>query len=1159
MTGRAAFSARKFATSNAGNRGSGSDLRNPTSSEGSKISENKFTNTATELTRNSKYVVSKLAASPLALFGSNTTDIKGQIDEHTGHGLLASDELIHIWKYDSPDSIPNTIQIPVIPPNNGFAPLAVLVSPAAGSSEPGLVSINSHTGYIRFYENVGEASSFGLLHHFKGIEFQLSLYDHESIQIAENVEPAGIILTTSTGRVILLSLRNSAGKPFISSSEIVHRQTGFFSTSLASYKHIVSINAAAILGHGERVMTTITRGGDFQVWSCARDGQSKQVYQNDLLPTLVDHVKDLYPAAVNSLEILDMTILPNFKDQDAFLVLTSFSNGSNETFYLLFTIRKDIDQLLIVSAYKLNTFTSPYNKQPRLYVPAPGTTGFILFDNSVVLSELVQKLDHTSSLKKRWEDIVTFKSDIGFIGAGPEDQVITDGSVSKLSSLNVIAARTGILKIDRLQTVEEPDENPIEEGSYLKSHVEQAIFYGGNTQNPIKFDFSDEINIDSQRIENDLLQVSEEILNSKSSYLPPRLSSLQDHLDLRKRNLEKLLRYTAFNFNDIIDDRVKFQLIASLEKATAAKNFHQVVSSYQFNEKLSNIINKSFSTGFDELLLHHLDQINSVVSDILKQTSKVTGLEIIAAEIAAGVYYSVLEAEKEYRYDLFNLDLSKSGLVEPWYTTDSIAVHIDEAFTKLIPVSKDASDTDTSKRLITLTEILFYNYQQKISWLEAQSPKTKAIKDTLSNDQNIYQARSGVWTKSLILVGAKTEALAIAETYNDLKSLVEISEDDRENTKDEELNHVLLRFDHYFHKFGYEFAQTLYNYYISSGKYQVLLLSFQQYAEFLQRFFTENDHGEISWIRDILDGDFAKASSVLYDVSQTNDESQGKRHLQLSIAKLGALAAIGDEGRNNHNDVLLDDIQQQLDYVEVQNIAITQLSEFMRSDSDPSAQIDSISREVLKPFYKDQQFTIIEDSFKRALGRLLSNKSLSVSELVDIFTLLSTNDDNKANHFYALKLLHLSNLSNDEKLLSEKLVWKRALLSDDWEHILNLTHKTDDFIKEKAEETVLFVTLEKLFQDKLYLPNAGYSVSLPNIDELLKDVDDQALLSRFKYIGGNEVFKLHQEFSHENEVIQNLRALGIEKWIKALIGTSHERSGALEVVNYNTLTIESNE
>lgn len=1168
MAQKISFGARKVASPDVSSRGSQTDFGKQSNSDDSRVQlQHQFTNAATELTRSSKYVVSKLAASPTALFGSNSLELQGSIDDRTGHGLLISDELIYTWNYNSSDSIPNTIQIPVVPSNNGFPPLVILVLPSAGSKEPGVVSVNSHTGHIRFYENVGEASSFGLLQHFKGIDHQISLYDRETIEIAENVEPAGVLLTTSTGRVILLSLRNSAGKPFISSSQIVHRQTGFFSTTLSPSRHIVSVKAGAILGQGERIITTVTRGGDFQVWSCARDGQSRQIFQKELLSTLVEHVGELYPNATRELEILDMCLLPNFENQDAFLVLSSFPNCPNETFYLLFTIRKEADQLLIVSAYKLNTYTTPYSDKPKLYVPAPGTTGFIVFDNSVVLSELVSKLDHTSSLKKKWEDIITFRSNIRFIGSGAEDQTTNNGVISRLASLYLIAGQTGVLRVDHLNTLEgEIAEDSIVTGSFLKSHIEQAIFYGEDSENPIKFDLSDDINIDPKEVETDLLQVAEELLNSTSAYLPPRLSSLQAHLELRKAKLEKLLKYTAANFINVISDDVKFKLISALERISAASRFHQLISTNQANETFIGIVNKSLSKlygsskSFDELFVNGLFHLNAVAVDVLEQISKGSKLEEVGSDVIIAIYFSVLEIEKEYRYDLFKLDNDKVGKDQPWYTTHSAQTHIDDVFVKYTTLCRGlAADDRTTKKLVTMTEILFYQFQQKLTWLEAQTPKTRDIQDSINKDQSSYKSRSGVWTKSLILFGAKTEALAIAETYRDLKSLVEISDEDRENSEGEELERVLMRFDNYFHTFGYEFAETLYNYYISSGKFQVLLLAFQQYNEFLQRFFAENDHGKISWIRDILDGHYSKASQVLFGVTQKQDGLQSNRHLQLSVAKLGALAALENDPVHT-NTTLLDDIQQQLDYVEVQDLAYFQISDFIRSDGDPAAQVDAIVQETFSQHYSKQNFPLLKNTFERALSRLLSNKSLSVNELIDTFTFLKPRENNRLNHFCALKLLHLSNLSVDQKELNERLIWRRAILSDDWDQILAATNKTDDYIKERAEETVLFTTLVKFFEDKLYTLNNGYQISLPDVQRLIGNFDDGALLTRFKFIGSHDLPKLKKELSSENERLQDFASSdSFDKWVKALIGTANERSGASKVINYNTLKIENNE
>lgn len=1121
-----------------------------------------FTNTSAELTGNSNYTVSKLSANPAALQNPSASTLNGVVNETTSHALLISDQAVYVWKYNSSDAIPTTTQLPVTPGNNGFPPLALLISPSAGSTEPGVVVINSHSGHIRYYENIESASAIGLLHQRKGLETQLKLADREYCTLAESIEPAGVLVSTSTGRVILISLRDSAGKAAITTSEIVRRQASFFSSAVAPHRQMAAIKSGSVVGQGERIAATITRGGYFQVRSCARDGQSKVGFEQDLAEILIEHIQyDPKYAGVDlakKLEIVDMALLPHF-DQDVFLLLAALEVSPTQTYYIQFVIRREQSQFLLFSAYRIRTYTKPFEKTPQLYVPAPGSTAFIVFENAVVLAQLPTVLDHEMNNRlKKWEDIITFRSDVSIIGCGPEGLKTIDGEIVQYPSVHVMIPQVGVLRVERLQTSEE---NMYDSSStrMLKTHIEQAVFYGVSNSGPLEFDIPDDIEIDEFDLKTDLLAVADEILSSSSSYIPPRLSSLDQHLELRLSYAEKLLHYASSNFGDKLDIDTKIALVGAYEKLAAGLSLHKCINKYntdvKFNSELGKAVTafKSNQAKSYDLFLNGLQDINDFLYILFKRLDETRNIDIIGSEIATSVYSSVMDAEKTYRYDLFGLDGSEVGTFEPWFTTNEMYLLLNDLFQKYVDIKSTVftQDSTASSVAVAFAQILFYQTQQKAEWLKSKPTKTRTDQDALERLTTFVHARSDVWTKSLVLFGAKAEALAIAETYNDLKSLVEITEDDRENAQN--LDSVHMRFDYLFSKFGYPFAETLYNYYIQTGKYQILLFGFPQYSDYLHRFFTENDHGKISWVKDMLDGDYTKASQVLLAVTQKTDEKQSHRHLHLSIAKLSALSA------QNGDDELLQDIQEELDFVEAQEGILSQIQEFIRSDGDPAAQVDSATGVLLKEPYSSATSSVNKQSFQRALSRLLSNKSLSVNELVDTYTLLNSHVTNTtANCYCSLKVLHLANQPQAVKAVNEKLTWRRAILSDDWLDILSSKTKTEEYIKEKTEQSVLFETLLRFFKDELFIRNNDYQISLPSVRTLTEMDSDEDLLARYKFIGAGDLPLLKKEIQAEIDQIKALVSdFELEGWIKGLIGTANTKSGADRLINYNQLTIEN--
>lgn len=1130
----------------------------PRPDDGLKTPRN-FTNASAELTRNSNYVVSKLVATPNALKSSARENVTGLINETTSHALLISDSSVSVWKYNSSDNIPVTINLPVAPANAGFPPIAHLVSPNPGSSDPGVVIINSRTGHVRYYDNIETASSIGLLQHHRGIDAQIRLSDREIIVSSESIEPAGILLATSTGRVFLVSLRDAAGNPNITLSEIVRRQSSFFTFSLSPQRQIAAIKAGAVLGQGSRIAITVTRGGEVVIRSCARGGQSNVILQQNIHQSLVEHLSlDEQYKGVDidkNLEIVDLALLNNFDSQDVFLVLTNIKINANENSYVTFVIRRDDTQLLLFSAYRVRTYYTPYTKQPQLYVPSPGSTAFIIFEDAIVLTQLPTELDHVKNNRlRKWEDVITFRHGLKIVGSGIENYLELDKEILKLPSAYVLIPEIGVLRIERLPQ----DESKLYDESHpsvLKSHIEQAVFYGGENLGPLEFDLPEGIQIDSVELKQGLLEVATEIMNSNSAYLPPRLSSIESHLQLRQSKLKRLLEYTASNFSTIIDEYLVIQLVRAFEKVTAAHDIYKVLEKSNTTTAVNTIVDQAvqtFSTPNGDFFHAGLTNINEFILMILKSLNKTGGNEAFAVELLTRAFIPVLEAEKVYRYGLFKLDDSFIGSEEPWFAANDVYFDIDEAFEKYATITRPSlPNAVASQMCVELTEILFYDLQQRLKWLKSKVTKSKADQAAIEQCETFYKARSTIWTKTLVVFGSKIEALAIAETYQDLQSLAEISDGERETAKGVELDNIHLRFDYYFNKFGYAFAETLYNYYIHTGKYQVLILGFQEYSEYLKRFFTENDHRKISWARDILDGDYTKAADILLSVSQKSTEKQTHKHLQLSIAKLSALADV------NQNVDLIQDIQEELDFADAQSSIFDQISQFIRSDSDPAAQTDAIVSELLQQQYKND--VTIKHTSQRALNRLLGNKSVSVNELIDIFTLIDSKiTQNSLNCFYALKVLHLSSQPEREKVINERLIWTRALLADDWESIIASENKSDEWIKERSESTVLFTTLLNFFKDHVYTVNNDYQISLPDVTLLANLGTDEELLSRFTFIGDEELQALKKELNSHSSVIDGLiSSANLEGWVKALIGTANEKSGADKVINYSQLIIQN--
>lgn len=531
------------------------------------------------MTRNSKYAVLQLPSVPNVLRANTEEEVyQASADQLTGHALVITPKATYVWNYTSPEHMPNLI--PFTYPKTPRGTQAVLVGPSSGSKEPGLVTVVCDSGLCTYWEAVGRAVADRLLHRRKSIEHSISLYAGEVIENFETVEPAGIIATTSSGRFIFVTLRDQFGKPHITSNTMRGRAQGFLSSikgaiSLApSRRGIVSIKPGPLKDRTDRQALIISGNGDLSVWECSRAGHSKMLFDNSLKEVLVNYISGVYPHSVESFAVHDVEV---FEEQECIFILTSFVQSLEEIFYVLYTVSLDQrNEVKIISAHRLQTFASETTQQPRLVLPKDSNTLFVVFSSAVVLLDTMpKKSEH--GVTTRWEDVVSFSSEVEIIGSAPEDSLMVNQKTVRHSGVVIIAENAGVIRIERYAnedrasgTVDVAEQQL--EPELARSTIEQAIFYGSKSETHyLDFNVRKEIEFNPIVLQKAFLEISAEILNTSSAYMPPVLPSMAEHLDLRVSHLARLGEYLHHNFNGILSTDARFALLTDLEKANAAR------------------------------------------------------------------------------------------------------------------------------------------------------------------------------------------------------------------------------------------------------------------------------------------------------------------------------------------------------------------------------------------------------------------------------------------------------------------------------------------------------------------------------------------------------------------------------------------------------------
>ncbi|AOA63662.1 Nuclear pore complex subunit [Komagataella phaffii CBS 7435] len=1081
-----------------------------------------------ELTRIDQYSVSKLPSQPAFLRNYARWDesehvYEGTVDSQLGYGLVVSNKSVYVWNYNSKETVPVTIAFDV-EQKDDIPWKAVLVDSLPRkfnerASDPGLLLFNSSTGLVKYFEEISSSPSVGILNN-KIIEHQLPL-SGEFITKTDYYKQVGVIVSTSKRRVFLLRLKDSAGKPFISHMEIQHQQTSFLSGLL----HRQTYHSYSKLETPKIVSTKLLKGnlstnsivildseGSLSIVDCNRDSVSQLVGLN-LKDRLTSSLAEVYPHVGYSFKVHDIAQLEQPSD---FLILCSFHKEpiTDERYLMLLTIQIQKDDILINASYKINSHYSNSKETPTLYISSAKNTAFVVSGNSIILMDLFSSIDKITRLERKWEDAVNLKNEISILGTSSKNSGPSDGN-----TLYVLTKQSGILQICRFLSHlsdETENDNILDGMELIKSHIEQAIYYGGMQTNPLNFD-SNKFR-DGKEVEKAIIEVADEILLNTSEYLPQFAPVLVDYLKKKGEIMNRLCQLIAA-IKDI-SDQVKLKVLFDYEKLTTLTSFYQEVSQdSKLTKLLISVINDKYGIQPDDALnkfvLYHANDVIDVMKAVFKQCPNQTILKVFDP-----VALSFLNLESELKYSLFKVSRysSEITLSHPIFLKETgLLLLIDKALQDL-PTSKEYHDL-----LFDVSRFLYYTFNDLILW--NRNENQKSISEAI---QSIFDRKRIV--NLLIYLRQHSDILEMAEQFQDFITVLDVLDDQRETINSQikcdltpEIERkqaaLLLKFHHFFETYGFHFASTLYQYYIDNHKPKVALLGFPEFDHYLEQFFEQNSDrlGKLAWIRDLIYKDyFSAAQRLVNEASEDQDEPMAHKKLQLSLAKLSILS-IGNSTSLLEN--LLENIDINLSLINLQEILAEELSKLIISKKDISKFTQSVQ-------------PLMKQSLEKSLERMLDRKSLTISSLLEVLTLIDpVTNSLEMNCYHAFKVLALLYTSNSTVPYflkeCENLVWKRLLLKEDWSKLSNTENKSESYISELLEKSSFSRIIKRLV-------NHGYINTKNPTDSVIRRPSAELLDSLTKEYTLNEIKVLrsgngsaneydYEDDSEENEKLNALR------------------------------------
>lgn len=952
-------------------------------------------NGAIEWSKTNFRACSRLVPSLDAIFnrGDNFNGVAGD-----SYGLLLSNDSAFIFPYTTTSANPPILTFPL--PQGEDRLLGALVP--GPTSEPGLMVVMPTTGRIGFWPALHSA-----LAPSAGIESQLTLSSGEQITHVCNAGAAGVVLSSSSGRLVHVSLRDAAGKPVVLLTNM-SGSAGWLGAlrNITSRKDVVSIKAGAAQSREQRQIHVITRTGGLTVWDVARGGDHRSVVDVDLST----HLQERGVAS-----ILDVTAYPALTN--AVLVLGQTSQGLTKLVGLKLDLQGRHDFF--------HDITLPALDHAQLQLPNPGHVAFVHTRKSVYIV----------SLEDKYVESINLKEHVDVVAIGIEDQLKT----KRNPGLILLTNGAGVLRIEIFQSA--PNKRP----HHIKSRIEQAIFYGDKDANPICFTPAPS-DADVQTRE-----VSAEILGGLSAY-SPSFVNLGDVLRHRLLALQNLAHYISHGVKP-----TTLQVMREHAEKMAAGQalWNSVDARVETSSIISQLLpvppkGTTSNSDLDSVrlvFLHGLQQIQEMIPKAHRacvEAAAVLDGQALAAVVTESneIILSILITATKYRDE--HPEYGSKG--EKWSSAKDIlrSTTIQFDITKrLVAGLRTGEGDDLRDQLVGLasTNCRLYKDFLDVTLPDSSEGKLQSL---------TYLKLRPMWLKTLVECGRSENAFDIGERFHDYSSLIEICHEEGKKANDEDtIGNVVRRLEWYLHSFGYDFAAVLWEYYIANRQFWNLLHEFPNYRHFLTRFFSNGRYPNISWMNDVINKDFDNAGLTLLEMPES---SMDKRKIQLSIAKLALLV---------NNDPVSHQVEQaekEIRFNATIGGLLFEIREVSKDAIDTIAATDLASAALMCAHYTiPDRGTLL----RRHITKLVAGETLTLGEAIDYMT-----SKLRPNFFGALQLLECSSSLDAVKDFYEALIWRRCFVSDDWLKVNDTRGRSSYAVEQTATQTNLYLTIKQCISDQ---------------------------------------------------------------------------------------------
>jgi nuclear pore complex protein Nup133 len=807
------------------------------------------------LTQNANYTVKSLPSTPRALKRAGV-EFRGSLATHTGQALAVTREQAYVWEYGShaPVTNPRIFDLPFPARDSEPVPFGALVTNGM-TSDTGLVLISATTGQVVFHESIERAASMGLFQERKpGVEGTIAhLFTGEHVSNITSADSAGFIITFTSGRIAQLTLRDIQGKPRIE-AQFLRENTPEKTSWTATFKgllgagawnlDVAAVHTRALGPRGQMQVIAATETGVCKVWNLDWSGRADHRGNIDFRDEFAREIKATQSVEthgyIDQIALMDFAIVEHAQENAGSQVLTIGTDRPVDLLVLIRTGPPDFQQYFLVETSL--TGTRPEVKQvipiaarqgstavtstPKLLLPKPEHTAYVVFEDSIVLVNVSQAVsdpeaqlhDESYIQPENFEDAVYLRQnkDLSFLGAAAEE------SKSGQASLIAFVQGAGLVKFSAHDSGNSPELSQVS----VKSKIEQAVFYGMLQDNVLDLAYHTLGSLSKDDVEQAALAISAEILKSETPFIPTPPTSVEANLARRAQALNALATYLRQTHSPLSKSTM-WKLLWDAEKIAAGQNLWQdfekhLAAATSKGKKQPTLLHEisSFLQDFapfevpdnaspddrvramfvsrlayiDKFLVWAYLIVDSVKNQ--KQKSQEDLLRLLSE--ADDVWLGTLETAYKFRtenaqfYGINPESLLEGVLTDPndyqgldefWTSSDSMLKEI----LKMTALSRTSAEevyetpeTEASaafaKRMAAenpqFVVLICKTYQERINWTRSRGSKNYEEKADMLRD--VYDQQRHDHIRALSGIGQTHSAMMLAEKYRDMDTLTEI-------------------------------------------------------------------------------------------------------------------------------------------------------------------------------------------------------------------------------------------------------------------------------------------------------------------------------------------------------------------------------------------------